>query len=435
MTEPEPMNVPDQPLGTTAPLAPKKRATRKWLLGGLLAAVVVIGGAFGVKYALDAARPHRQPSAKITPATATFTPSGVAANPTESQGAWQKLGQDWKIPLPQEAMVNYYLASDSTRVFLAVSSFSKSTKSELRAYDGATGKLLWSVPFPNDLKGYPVAGNGVVVQADTDGNYIAYDTTSGQEKWRVHAKHAFIDRLESPGVFLNNVFYYTDPVAYPDKDTIIGVDAATGKQRYSLQLNNQLGLQTPRVANGLIIFGTDRGTVAGLSPDLHLVWQHQFAEGEQVPAKTYAFGNYVISTNSLSSGQSQIWAFNATTGKQAWIKTLPKTTFEPSSVPVVAGGVLAVRGNAPDWRVVGLNLTNGDQLWDSGPNQSGSFGRDGFGVADGTLFTVSHDIEIIDHKTGQPIFYKTMPYGSSVPPVAAGGHIVVVFADGLYGFN
>src|SRR5215213_2523843 len=107
-----------------------------FVLIGLGALIVSVGAGFGIKYLIDAMQPHRQPLAVAADKNKqTYNSSGVAANPSDDKGSWVKLSQDWRVGLDQGALVNYAIASDGTRAFLSISSFSNKSKSELRAYD------------------------------------------------------------------------------------------------------------------------------------------------------------------------------------------------------------------------------------------------------------------------------------------------------------
>ncbi len=195
-TAPEPL----QP----AEITPKGHKVRNILLV-VVGLIVLLAIVFGVKQLIENAAPHRKTSGDSTKQAQSFTGSGISVAPTDGKGTWVKLSQDWRVPLTTGAQVNYAVASDSTRAYVSISSFS-SAKSELRAYDGATGKLDWDVVFPSDVQTYgkPVASNGVVVQSTNKGELIAYDASTGKELWRKTAG-PFFDRLESYGVFLDGV--------------------------------------------------------------------------------------------------------------------------------------------------------------------------------------------------------------------------------------
>jgi len=360
--------------------------------------------------------------------TPIFSSSG------DNKGAWVKLAQAWKIPLDRDAMVSYRLATDGVRAFLGTLPFRAGVTPSLRAYDGATGQKVWEAQFPGGMKGYPVASNGVVVQAITSegASYmVGLDVTTGKEKWRQEVDSSFIDSESIPGTFLDGTFYYGDG-AYK----VFGIDVTSGVVKYSHKTTFPFNFDfvAPTVAGDTLIFGTGYGTVFGTSKDLTQSWVQTFGKdkdpNQTAPNHVEGFGDTVIAyNNSVSQTNGVVWALDAKTGKQLW-RVQTDRVYQVSRVD----NVIAVLGfTTSHYPIIGLDQKTGAQLWRNEARDG--FERTRLTNADGTLFSIGHHLEIVDTKTGKLIYDQEMPLGSSVPPVAAGGHIVAQFADGVYGFN
>src|SRR5262249_25859415 len=57
----------------------------------------------------------------------------------------------------------------------------------LGAFEGATGRVRWSVPVPGDPLGGATVVNDLVLTATLQGTVVAYDRATGHERWRYKA--------------------------------------------------------------------------------------------------------------------------------------------------------------------------------------------------------------------------------------------------------
>src|SRR6266496_3432072 len=326
---------PADPLQTTA------RHSKRWLWL-LMGAVAILLLAAGGWWAYQASQPHRQAlgSAQSAPSGTGTNPNAPAADvltvshtsSNDGKGAWLRLDQAWKVPLNQNAMVNYLQTSDGQRAFVTASAFGGNDVSALRAYDGTSGKKLWEVPFGGGVHGAPLAGNGLVIQAAAGGDFVAMEATTGHERWRFHADKPFIDNLEVPGTFLGDVFYYADGSA------VNGVDIHTGKQLYH-SVSKYLSLENPRTAGDHLVVLSDFGTMFGLSKDLKPLWGYTFPQDSAPHDVTVLGAIALVHRIQNSDNQSVWWAFDVNTGKQLWT-----TTTERANQPLLVDGVIAVMG-------------------------------------------------------------------------------------------
>lgn len=128
-------------------------------------------------------------------------------------GVAASLSKSWTSPRTDTSPHAYGLASDGQRVLAprkdigdlgAVSEGGEEPDAELTAYDGATGKLLWQKTLPWIHRASPVGNSGTfIVPSEAVGEsgsgpesaeYVALDSATGAERWRVQVSQ----RVECP---------------------------------------------------------------------------------------------------------------------------------------------------------------------------------------------------------------------------------------------
>ncbi|MEQ4300054.1 PQQ-binding-like beta-propeller repeat protein [Plantactinospora sp. B6F1] len=388
--------------------------------------------------------PHR------VPAKEAFSDGGDKGTPETVSHHWVGLSKVWEVPQLDEVPHRYGLVSDGTRFVGLRKEIDGSGEAELTGYDGASGKKLWRQQLPWAAVATPVASGETVVvplgeeheTLKTPVEFVALDTTTGQERWRAKVSHrAFMGNHVSsrpapePGAILDGVFYYADGAK------LIGRDLVTGKVRYQRTSKSHYALVGPRAARDHLVvlvrpdplkdtegINTRVRSVAVLSKALKPVHQFDFPEGE-APDEMVTSGDIVVVTSHGEPGR--MWGLDARTGKNLWDQPLPRKI--RLGLPV--GGVLSLVDE--EYRFIGHDMLTGEQLWTlatrKGDNQS-LRGRM-VGVADGTLFGLGHGVEIVDTASGKVIFgHQFTPRGGGLV-VAAGGRIVIYNHDGFMGFE
>ncbi|MGH8966381.1 MAG: PQQ-binding-like beta-propeller repeat protein, partial [Actinomycetes bacterium] len=375
------------------------------------------------------------------------------------------LSEVWNEPLRDHSPHFYGFASDGERVFALRKNMddlgsntvpdAAESDAELFAYDGATGKPLWHTTLPWIENAVPVAGEGIVVipsgQQDVDdpdftgvpAEYVAFDSVTGAERWRKQVtRRAEYPLTEygagnEPGAFLDGVFYYADG------GSVFGVDPTTGEVRHEVTSTKNVVFAGPVVAGGRIAvlagppFDPDADEDAGdpytrsaymFAPDL------QSQVGADFPR--YATPNTLAASGEVlvSSDGGIMWATDARNGNGLWSIELPDL-----SGPVGVLGKVVVVLDAQDnlqHKAIGYDLLTGKQVWTAAPPNDGPLESDSLnvGIADGTVFGLTHGISIIDGATGEIVSRHSTNRGGGLV-VEAAGHIVIYNQDGITGFE
>ena len=122
------------------------------------------------------------------------------------------------------------------------------------ALDKATGKVRWSSPVVNTIKGSLALASGAVIGADVDGHVYAFEAKDGRERWRMNLTGSE-DAVTVP--------MEIGPVASPEGDAVaVGslhraalLDAATGKARWraSAKGADKAMVISPAFAEGRVV--------------------------------------------------------------------------------------------------------------------------------------------------------------------------------------
>jgi len=240
--------------------------------------------------------------------------------------------------------------------------------SKVRAYNAATGKLLWAydpkVPGEWGVKGCcDVVNRGVayykgrVYVATYDGRLIAIDARTGKPVWTADT---FIDRSRSytstgaPRVFRDKVVIGNGGAEYPTRGYVTAYDAATGKKAWRFYLvPGQPGVRDGEISDDILAKVTD--TWAG-------EWWKQGGGGNAWDALVYdpEFNRLYIGGGNgsphshyrRSAGKGDnlflgsIVAVDADTGKYAWhYQETPKDSWDYTSVQPIMLADLTIDGS------------------------------------------------------------------------------------------
>ena len=322
-----------------------------------------------------------------------------------------------------------------------------SSTAMITSFDGTSGKQLWQTRLPWAHSASPTAGNGVVIVPSGEESgyddrspltYVALDTATGKERWRVQVAARTIASDLSPdharpqpgGALLNGVFYYGDG------DGVIGVDARTGKRRYAFTSKKYTTESAPIAVGGRIAMlagpSGDRYSQtheAHVFPaDLKTYTKFRFSESaHRAPQQFAANGDVLVAWNDEDLSTTDV-----RTGKRLAHVRLGLS----SDYGGMVGRTLLVqhRQGVND-RVVGYDLLTGRQRWSVDPLPDDySFGM--LDVADGTALVAGDDLSLIDPATGKTVFTRKTPYSiTGGLATLAGGHLVVSFDKGIAGYR
>jgi outer membrane protein assembly factor BamB len=297
-------------------------------------------------------------------------------------------GKVWSVSLAPEGERSRTpaggIAADGNAIF-AASGFG-----ELVALDAATGNRLWSFEMSAPARSAPTAANGKVFVVSATNVLHAVNQADGTEAWQYTGipETAGVLSPASPAVAGGTVV-----VPYSSGE-VIAFDAATGDLKWSdavIRASRTLAVSgfsdiaaSPVVYDGVVYAtGVSGRTIAVRLSDGERLWEENLGSAS-TPAVS---GNAIF----LVDLEDNLVAIERTTGDVFWRTALPvvrkKKFFSVWSGPTLAGGILWVVSN--DDRMIGVDPGTGNVT--------------------------------VDRKLPSPAYIK---------PVAAGGQLLVLAADG-----
>lgn len=183
-------------------------------------------------------------------------------------------------------------------VYFATNTFDGRDETFLYALDASTGREVWDFQVGGDgIIGSPTVIDGTVFVGTLEGDFLALDAKTGQQKWR----HRFdFSVITSPAVAYGLVFVTVD-------GKLFALDAHTGQEKWSFKAD-EYSITGPIVADGAVYF---------------------------VSAKIQAF---LLGINSTSN----LYAIDAQTGEELWRYSLPGGGYRE---PAIADGVIYLGGS------------------------------------------------------------------------------------------
>lgn len=243
----------------------------------------------------------------------------------------------------------------------------------LHAFDAASGTPLWTFSDCGSVWGEGIDLTGGVVYVSGTSGLCAVQAASGAQLWRFTAG----DWDFGPLAVANGVVYTSG-----DFSGAYAVDAKTGRELWRRGGTAQFITSTPVVGNGLVYFSSQSD--ARLPGDPSLLVALRTSDGtpawtDQMPqppgftgGMTLAGGtSYVPTTGGLLYNNSDLYAFDASTGKPLW--TSPVSGY-PSG-PSVANGVVYVGGESSIRQAIlsALDPATGRILWQVTDPDAGIF--------------------------------------------------------------
>jgi outer membrane protein assembly factor BamB len=270
---------------------------------------------------------------------------------------------------------------------LVVSATGHDEPARVRAFDAGTGQLRWTYRTgPNAF--VRAVGSGWVIVAADYGPLIGLDLATGKQRWRFElasSQAAEYGTIAGDTLFIGTSFPSEGAV---DPPVVYALDLATGRQRWRTVL--------------------DRGT--------DLQWAAPVVHGEQVlVADTLSHPG--------SASTSHLYALDAGTGQLRWKADLHADQqgffAEP---PVVAGGLVYVA--TASRRLLALEVDSGREVWRTS----------GFpviaGVRNGLVLAVLEDrLAALDAGSGVRRWEVPVRGGGEHWPVLEGDTVYVASAD------
>ncbi|SEF15403.1 carboxypeptidase regulatory-like domain-containing protein [Jiangella alba] len=299
------------------------------------------------------------------------------------------------------------------RVFLG------SDAGRLSAYDAGTGERLWSHQTGDALRGTPaVAGDLVVTGGGLDGGLVGLDAATGQQRWAVPTPGR-LTVYTAPSVVDGVVYAATGP-SQDREDTVFALDAATGEQLWATDVGTSV-FAGPAVGEGLAIVGNaDDGELIALDAATGAVrWTLARERDYFIGGASIVDGTVFVPTTDGDGGGSLL-AVDAATGTLRWEAATHGDG--QGSTPAVYGD-LVIAGSHGLGLVVAYDRETGDQVWQYAVSGAVSASvmvtDDGFVVGGSQL---DFRIWALDASTGELAWEAT-----------AGGNVTTspAYADGL----
>jgi outer membrane protein assembly factor BamB len=248
---------------------------------------------------------------------------------------------------------------------------------DLAAYDPATGRQIWCDDESGSITSAP-AETGNMVYVSNGGDAIAVDQATGIRRW-TFTPNDFSPLTRTPAI-ANGVVYVTGG------SSVFALDQATGQKIWRHNLEQQLNLSAPSVANGIVYVG-GLAVYALSTTDGHLVWRNRRA-GVNVTTPAIAGGRVFVNAEDPQFG---LWAFDAQNGAFLWRSEMPG---ESEATVTVANGV--VYDIADDGELMMFEAALGTFLGSLADPDGKPF-RSVFGsqpiVANGTVYVATGDFQ------------------------------------------
>jgi outer membrane protein assembly factor BamB len=204
------------------------RYSSRWLLATLTVVAFALG--------CSGSKEKAEPPAKLVEFKATL----------DVRRAWsQKVGG-----ASERLRLGLRPATDGARIFAG------SMDGHVKAYDAATGKVVWQIKTALPLAAGPGYGDGLLALGTSDGDLLLLDAASGTEKWRqpVGSEVLASPAIGSGVVVLRSVDGRLRGFSVRDGSTIWTVE----QNLPSLTLR---GNTAPRLAGNVVVAGFNNGRV------------------------------------------------------------------------------------------------------------------------------------------------------------------------------
>ncbi len=318
--------------------------------------------------------------------------------------------------------------------------YTMDTHSEIRAFDAATGRLVWSQLLKRDGEKERAAfGGGVsvfggrVYATSGYGLAAAYDAASGNPIWQYDAQ---IPLRGAPTISDGRMLIMTQD------NQLFALDAVEGKRQWevigTIEPTGILGAAAPAVAQGTVVTGFSSGELNAVRIENgRTVWQDALARtgrSTQLAALSDIDAPAVISEGrvfAIGHGGRMVM-LELATGQRVWEQSLAGV-----SSPVVAGEwVFAVTLDA---KVVASVANDGRIRWISqlpryrkAEKKKGPIYYRGPVLAGDRLWLTSSEGELIGMSPVDGSVQVTMEAGDGffLPPVVAGGTMYLLDESG-----
>ena len=234
--------------------------------------------------------------------------------------------------------------------------FAASVDGGIHAYNAASGERIWTKEI-DSVSGGPGASDTLVVAGTIEGQVIALDAETGEERWRVRVSSEVI----SPPVLSGDVV-----IVIANDGRTHALEAADGKLRWAVDRGVPLlslrGNASPIVTSDRVLVASANGKVSALSlTDGRQLWEATVgaAEGRtDLERMSDLDGRMVLMDGDLyvAGYESGAQALTSDAGRTLWTRKL-------SSVAGLAAGREAIFVAATNGTVWSLDRRTGASMW------------------------------------------------------------------------
>ncbi|WP_323847083.1 outer membrane protein assembly factor BamB [Microbulbifer magnicolonia] len=225
------------------------------------------------------------------------------------------------------------------------------------AFDRSTGKRQWKTELDVELSGGVGVGLGVAVVADYRGRVVALDLNDGSELWKYQVSGEVVS---APAVGSGVVVVQTVD------GKLVGLDATSGEERWShstvLPVLTLRGTAAPVISGGNVIAGLDNGKLIALDArDGVPRWEQRVAipQGSAELERVVDIDGAPVVRGDLvfaASYQGRVVALSRDDGRGLWARDASTN----HSVAVGAGNVYLSDASGS---VYAYNVGNGQIVW------------------------------------------------------------------------
>lgn len=302
----------------------------------------------------------------------------------------------------------------------------------LVAREPVEGRIEWATQLPEEARGWPAAGDGLVV-ASTGRSVGAYEADGGAERWR----HDLGDRpVGEPTVAGDAVVVPlggvvdggSGDVLHEPKVRAYGLD--DGEERWTVQLPAR-GLRLAASEDAVVVVSHDfdgAGTVLRLSlADGGERWRRDVSGG--------FFGSPVVAGDVVyvPDGDGRVLALALADGRERWAAAAGDGVAATDDAVYVGGDSL-----------VALDAADGTERW-TVESEDGTFGAPA--VAGDAVYAGGNwtDLRVVERDTGTGRWAHSFPTqtvegdmvmrGLAAQPAVVDGGLFAFAVDGLYAFG
>ena len=295
----------------------------------------------------------------------------------------------------------------------------------------------------------PIIVNGNFIASDSANNIVAFDVSTGKEKWQNTLLHDNKSQkyffMGGKGTSTTNLYFEENIIYATSLNKIIAIDVESGETLWHKDFKDIIA-KTPSAYDGKVFVQTVKDNIYALDTKSgDAVWvAHGFSEAvDLIDAKGFSIDDGIlVSTNSLG----EVIAFDADTGQEIWAHN----TLKHNSVSSVDGFKCSVVINdgkvytcTSDERLIALELKTGNPVFDT---DVGTVYGKSFWIAGDVVYLVSEKnlLVALSKHDGRRKWTKeldSLGAGESKlvlwsTPIVAGNAVVLVSSEGkLFKFN